>query len=159
MQKRTFNLENIILGFAVLMLLMWVLFPIILIFIQSFAEQEHISLDAYWKVIWKNKIFFLNTLKLGLAVVLGCIIIGAPLAWLIVRTDLPFRKFFRLLVLVTFLIPPFIATIAWEQLLNERNGYVTRIIESIPTNKLEQATKQLASEPNNSEYKLIGLLS
>jgi len=56
---------------------------------------------------------------------------GAPLAWLVTRTNLPFAKLFKTLFILPYMIPPFVGAIAWSQLLNRRNGYVNRWIMSL----------------------------
>jgi iron(III) transport system permease protein len=45
------------------------------------------------------------------------------MAWLITRSDLPFKRYFRGLIFLTFITPPYIGTIGWIQLLG-RAGYL-----------------------------------
>ncbi len=71
----------------------------------------------------------LSALRNSLIVAFGSTLlaatIGGPLAWLVVRTDLPGRRLIDGLVLVSFVIPPYLLAVAWIQLVG-RNGYLAR---------------------------------
>nr|WP_283254225.1 iron ABC transporter permease [Ramlibacter paludis] len=63
-------------------------------------------------------------LAIGMALgvgVLSCAI-ATPLAWLVSRTDLPGRRAVRMLVLASFVTPPFLGAIAWELLAAPNSG-------------------------------------
>lgn len=53
--------------------------------------------------------------------------LGACLAWMVVRTDLPGRGWLRSALLIPYLVPPFIGGIAWVHLLGP-TGYVNQIL-------------------------------
>lgn len=64
-----------------------------------------------------------NSLLLGIAVSLGAITLGALLAWLMIRTNLPFKKFFSLAVILPYMIPSWCKAQAWLSVFkNERVG-------------------------------------
>ena len=58
------------------------------------------SLRTLW-VVWR-------TVALMAAVMIGCIVIAAPLAWLTVRTDLPARGFWRVVTMLPLALPSYI---------------------------------------------------
>lgn len=63
-----------------------------------------------------------NTLlTAGLAMVFG-VMIAFPLAWLVGRTDIYGKKFFRTLFVMTYMVPPYVGAMAWLRLLNPRVG-------------------------------------
>lgn len=65
-------------------------------------------------------------LAIGMALgvgVLSCII-ATPLAWLVSRTDLPGRRVVRVLVMASFVTPPFLGAIAWEILAAPNSGMI-----------------------------------
>src|SRR5262249_48925680 len=64
---------------------------------------------ALRKAVW-------NTLVLAFWVGLGSVAVGAPLAWLTARTDVPGRGIIRSLVLASFVTPPFLGAFAWVML-------------------------------------------
>ena len=54
-----------------------------------------------------------NSLFIGFFVSFFSIIVGSSLAWLMVRTDLPFKKFFSLAVIIPYMIPSWAKSQAW----------------------------------------------
>jgi iron(III) transport system permease protein len=54
-----------------------------------------------------------TTMWTSAAVGILCLITAAPMAYLVARTDLPFKRFFRVLVLASFVTPPFLGAFAW----------------------------------------------
>jgi len=69
---------------------------------------------------------FLTTLAIAAGVALGCAIVATPLAWLVARTDMPFRRVIRLLVMASFVTPPFLGAIAWEILAAPHSGLLNQ---------------------------------
>lgn len=64
-----------------------------------------------------------NTLLIGAVVSIGCVLLGGFLAWLVVMTDVPFRKTIGVMATLPFMIPSFAAALAWGTLFrNDRIG-------------------------------------
>lgn len=63
-----------------------------------------------------------NTLAVSFTVSLCCLALGLPLAWLLTRTDLPFKQKFRSLFCLPYAIPPFVGAIGWIILANPTSG-------------------------------------
>ncbi|TRW99191.1 iron ABC transporter permease [Paracoccus sp. M683] len=64
-----------------------------------------------------------NTLIIGVVVAAGCVLLGGFLAWLVVMTDVPFRKTIGVMATLPFMIPSFAAALAWGSLFrNDRIG-------------------------------------
>ena len=55
----------------------------------------------------------LSTLALGLAVIVGAIALGIPLAWLTVRTDLPARRAWSVLAIAPLAVPSYLLAFAF----------------------------------------------
>ena len=70
---------------------------------------------AMLKALW-------NTVVLAFWVGLASLAVGAPLAWLTARTDLPFPGLIRTLVLASFVTPPFLGAFAWVMLAGPNAG-------------------------------------
>ncbi len=68
----------------------------------------------------------LNTLVLAFWAGAGAVALGAPLAWLTARTDLPGRRLVRSLVLASFVTPPFLGAFAWVMLAGPNAGLLNR---------------------------------
>ncbi|HZL98984.1 MAG TPA: iron ABC transporter permease [Planctomycetota bacterium] len=67
-----------------------------------------------------------NTVVLAFWVGLASIAVGAPLAWLTARTDLPGRALIRGLVMASFVTPPFLGAFAWVMLAGPNAGLLNR---------------------------------
>jgi iron(III) transport system permease protein len=70
---------------------------------------------ALLKALW-------NTVVLSFWVGLASIAVGAPLAWLTARTDVPAKGLVRSLVLASFVTPPFLGAFAWVMLAGPNAG-------------------------------------
>jgi len=64
-----------------------------------------------------------NTMILGAGTAIGCLLLGGFLAWLVVLTDVPARRFLAIMSILPFMIPSFAAALAWSTLFrNDRLG-------------------------------------
>jgi iron(III) transport system permease protein len=69
----------------------------------------------------------LNTLVFGLGSTALAIVLGAPMAWAVARTDLPAKRELALVMGMVLVIPGFIQGIGWAQLLSPTIGIVNRV--------------------------------
>lgn len=74
----------------------------------------------YWKQLFCSNISkkllyepLLHSLTIALSVSALSILIGGLTAWLMVRTDLPFKKFFSLAIIVPYMLPAWCKAMAW----------------------------------------------
>lgn len=67
-----------------------------------------------------------NTILFAVGSVAVTLIFSVPLVWLLMRTDIPFKNTFYILMTVGILIPVFLRTIAWILLLSPRIGLLNR---------------------------------
>jgi len=79
---------------------------------------------ALQKALW-------NTVVLAFWVGLVSVVIGAPLAWLTARTDVPARGLIRGLVLASFVTPPFLGAFAWVMLAGPNAGILNTAWRSV----------------------------
>lgn len=64
-----------------------------------------------------------NTMLIGAVVAVACVLLGGFFAWLVVMTDVPFRRLIGIMATLPFMIPSFAAALAWGSLLrNDRVG-------------------------------------
>ena len=73
----------------------------------------------------------LFSLGVALAVSSACAVAAAPLAWLVARSDLPGKRFIRMLVLASFVTPPFLGAVAWEILAAPNSGLLNELYRKI----------------------------
>ena len=77
----------------------------------------------------------LNSLLIGVCVSFFAIMIGSVLAWLMVRTDLPFKPFFSLAVIIPYMIPSWCKSQAWLTMFKtERIGGAPGFLMSLGIN-------------------------
>jgi iron(III) transport system permease protein len=69
---------------------------------------------------------FLTTFGIAVGVALSCCVIAPALAWLVARTDMPGHRGVRLLVMASFVTPPFLGAIAWEILAAPNSGLLNQ---------------------------------
>src|ERR1700748_3150630 len=60
-----------------------------------------------------------------------CIVVGFGLAWLVVRTNAPFKAFATAAALVPLIIPGVLNTIAWSLLLSPQQGPLNHVLQSV----------------------------
>lgn len=135
---------------AVSVLVIFVVIPMLYLVVNSFLVDGTIDLGNYHTVYSKivNWTALINTFKLSLLVMGLSLVISFPLAWLVGRTNLPAKGFFRTMFVATYMIPPYVGAIAWTQLLNPSVGYVNTFLTSC---------FNLSSSPFNI-YSMTGLV-
>ena len=57
-----------------------------------------------------------NTMIIGVAVAVTCVLLGGFLAWLVVMTNVPFRYLIGVMATLPFMIPSFATALAWGTL-------------------------------------------
>ena len=109
------------------------------------ATLEHyrtaVTDPALRKALW-------NTVVLACWVGIVSVAVGAPLAWLTARTDLPAKGLLRGLILASFVTPPFLGAFAWEMLAGPNAGLLNRIWRDVTG----------ATEPLFDIYGMPGLI-
>ncbi|AIA70300.1 ABC transporter permease protein [Pectobacterium atrosepticum SCRI1043] len=113
----------ILVGIPVLFVALQAIFP------NLSAGSFSNPFSAFADVFAQARLFALlkNTLLLGLGVALCCAVIAIPLGALRGLFALPLARFWDLLFLIPFLIPPYIAGLSWMLALQPR-GYAEQIL-------------------------------
>src|SRR3990170_3221608 len=89
-------------------------------FKEVFLDPNH------WVVVWRS-------ILVGVGVTVLATVIGAPLAWLTVKTDLRGKRWVELSAIIPFFTSTFIGALAWILLGNPTNG-VLKLWFGIPIN-------------------------
>ena len=128
-----FDSKFIVIAISVLVLLYFIVFPMLILIYDSFVVDGAINFSNYKNVYSQNVNWkaLVNTIQLSLFVMVASVIITFPLAWLIGRTDLPWKKSFRTILVGSYMIPPYVGAIAWVQMLNPSVGYLNEIFKTI----------------------------
>ncbi|HEX2115456.1 MAG TPA: ABC transporter permease subunit, partial [Alphaproteobacteria bacterium] len=69
----------------------------------------------------------LTTLTIAVSVAVGSCLVAMPVGWLVARTDMPFQRTVRALIMASFVTPPFLGAIAWEILAAPNSGILNRL--------------------------------
>jgi len=91
----------------------------------TLAHYRQVFMDgALRQALW-------NTVVLAFWVGLASLAIGAPMAWLAARTDLPGPRLIRGLILASFVTPPFLGAFAWVMLAGPNAGLLNKLYRSL----------------------------
>lgn len=71
---------------------------------------------------------FLNTVLFAIGSTAMALVVGAPLAWCVARTDLPFRHSISFLLGMILVIPGFLQAMGWALMLSPNIGMVNRLL-------------------------------
>lgn len=120
----SFDPKWLIIGAVLLFLLVFQVFPLLYLLFSSVFSTGRFSLEAFKRVYTYslNWSALRNTVISATFSMIFGIIIAFPLAWLVGRTNLYGRKFFRTLFVATYMVPPYVGAMAWLRLLNPSVG-------------------------------------
>lgn len=123
----------IVIAISVLLLMYFIVFPLLVLIYDSFFVDGVLDISNYREVYgkavnWKS---LTNTVQLAFIVMIASVLVTFPMAWLVGRTDLPFKKAFRTILVASYMIPPYVGAIAWVQLLNPSVGYLNNIFKAV----------------------------
>jgi iron(III) transport system permease protein len=130
--RARFRLDYWVDGAAIAALLVLIVLPLLSLFWGSIAGQDGLTLGYFARVI-TNRLYYqalFNSLTLGAWTGLFSVLIGVPLAWAVVRTDLPGRGFVKLTATLSYLSPPFLLAIAYVNLFSPRAGVINAFLRS-----------------------------
>ncbi|HXN16115.1 MAG TPA: iron ABC transporter permease [Usitatibacter sp.] len=106
-----------------------VLWPMYWLLITSLRDEaKHFTLEHYRHLILDPAFLkpLLTTLWTSAAVGLVCVVAAAPMGWLVARTDLPGKRALRVLILASFVTPPFLGAFAWVLLGGPNAGLINQ---------------------------------
>jgi len=123
------------LGAAVFLVLL-MLFPLAAIFKTSFWDESGFTFSKYIEVFTNGPFLtaIWNTIYISFWVGLLAVFVGALLAWLVTRTDIPFKKTIRALVMASFVTPPFLGAFAWTLLAGPNAGLLNHVYRELTGN-------------------------
>ncbi len=75
---------------------------------------------------WTNFVVLLNTIGISLGKTIPSLLLAVLLAWIIARTDTPWRDKLEVLITLPFYHPPILTAMAWGMLGNPQVGLLIR---------------------------------
>ena len=82
-------------------------------YVRAFTDRE--LLQTIWLTLW-----------MGIGVGALSVVVGAPMGWLVARTDLPGKALIKSLVLASFVTPPFLGAFCWTMLAGPNAGVINK---------------------------------
>jgi iron(III) transport system permease protein len=121
-----FGIAELLLVLSVVILVVAVALPMFLIFWNGFVVDGSLNLETLVKVLKEPDTYqaIKNSLAIAAGVTVFSTMLGVFFAWLVSRTDLPFKEQMKVLFLVPFMLPSFIGALSWKMLLSPRSGLV-----------------------------------
>ena len=88
--------------------------------------------DVSTSLLWKPLV---NSLLIGISTSVLSILIGGLLAWLVIRSDIPWKRGLSLLIIIPYILPSWSKSMAWTAVFkNARVGGVPGFLNSIGIN-------------------------
>ena len=154
------NPYNVIVLIAIVLLTYLIIFPLVDMLATTFelSPRDLRSVPGgeagaftfyYWKRLLASELSMnllirplLNSLVIGFGVSVCAIALGSCLAWLMVRSDLPFKPFFSLAVIIPYMIPSWVKSQAWLSMFKTPRvggapGFVASIMTSLGVTNLD----------------------
>jgi iron(III) transport system permease protein len=116
-----------------------IIYPLSLLIIRSLSIDGNFSISNYMSILKDSGSYIAvgHTLYVAIGAFLLTSLFGGSMAWLVTRTDYPFKKIVDKLCFLTFIIPSYILAISWIEIFG-RNGFLSKLLKS--TSLIDQYT-------------------
>ena len=112
-----------------LLLVAMVVLPVGWVVVYAFTDPTGKATLQNFVTIFTDPTFqgpLVTTLMIAISTGIICCLVAAPLGWLVARTDMPMAAAVRMLVMASFVTPPFLGAIAWELLAAPNSGLLNQ---------------------------------
>ena len=129
-KKYNIDIKWIVILIVVAFLVIFEVIPLSYLLIRSLFPKGSFSLESFKRVYTYdlNWTALINTLVISALTTLFGVILAFPLAFLVGRTDMYGKKFFRTLFVTTYMVPPYVGAMAWLRLLNPNAGVLNKFL-------------------------------
>lgn len=109
------------------------LLPLVYLVIKAFFPEGSFTFEVFKRLYTypMNLGALKNTLIAATATMVLGTLLAFPLAWLVGRTNLYGKKFFRSLFVLTYMVPPYVGAMAWLRLLNPNVGTINVVLRAL----------------------------
>lgn len=113
---------------------LFIMYPVFTILIESIFDQDtgRISFESFTR-FFSRKFYWItltNSFKVSITSTILAVALGLPLAYLLRKVKILGSKTIQILIIVSYISPPFIGAYAWIQLLG-RSGIITRFVNDV----------------------------
>jgi len=140
-QRRILTVEpsSLLIGLLFIVVALLVLTPLFLLLVGSFQLARPGEAPVYGLAGWKRAFSdpsireaLWNTVSLSVVRQAVALAIGVILAWLIARTDLPWRKGLEFMFWISFFLPSLPVALGWILLLDGKFGLLNQWLQALP---------------------------
>lgn len=111
--------------------------PLGLLLVASF-KPTGLPLDPGWSLTHFKEVYgdpgfytlVANTTIFAVGCTVCALFVGGLLAWLVERTDLPWKASARVMIALPMVLPPFLLAMGWALLASPRNGWFNELLKS-----------------------------
>lgn len=130
--EKRFNIWTVLTLTLLALFLVFVIYPIGMLLIKSLFSGGKVDLSYFVKFFTKKYYWssLVNSFKVTVVSTLVAALIGVPMAYLLRSVKIPGSGIVNILIVISYLSPPFIGAYSWIQLLG-RNGFITRILNAL----------------------------
>ncbi len=114
--------------FAIFMI--FLVYPFFSLFASSFKTKEGAFTLEHFKTFFTYPYYYqtlFRSLKIAVITTITTVIIGVPMAYVMTRYDVYFKKIINIMIIMSLMSPPFIGAYSWIMLLG-RNGTITNFL-------------------------------
>ena len=113
------NLVNIVL---LIVLFALIICPLLSVFAKAIITDGHLDIYNALSIISNsdNIETIINSLKLGIWVVIVSTVIAFPIAYILARTSIGKHKWLDIIFMIPFMTPPYIASMGWILFMQKR---------------------------------------
>ena len=128
-----FDIKWVIILAIVDFLLLFQMLPLVYMLIKAFFPDSSFSLETIRRLYTYplNLDALSNTIIAAFSTMVIGTLLAFPLAWLVGRTNLYGRRFFRSLFVLTYMVPPYVGAMAWLRLLNPNVGTINQWMRAL----------------------------
>jgi len=124
------DLSGAVIGLLAATLCLLIVLPIGWLVVFAFTDRARNPTLANFHTLFTDPAFvdpLVATLTIATSVSVICCLVAAPMGWIVARTDMPLRGAVRILVMASFVTPPFLGAIAWELLAAPNSGLLNQL--------------------------------
>ena len=128
-----FDIKWVLILLIIDFLLVFLLLPMVHMFTTALFPDGAFSLDTLKRLFTypMNVEAVRNTMIASVLTMIFGTLIAFPLAFLVGRTNLYGRSFFRSLFVITYMVPPYVGAMAWLRLMNPNVGAVNLVLRRL----------------------------
>ncbi|SDH94554.1 iron(III) transport system permease protein [Alteribacillus persepolensis] len=120
---------------AAALLVLFFIFPILRLVILSVSGESEVDLRHYQDILAEPQTWTVlqNTVVMVAGSTFLAVALGVFMAWLITYSDVRAKRFLHVLVLLPFVIPSYIVSLSWTQLMSS-NGWFASVLTLLSEN-------------------------